>query len=524
MSEKYKISAIKVSQWIDTWDKVKFSHTKDKYRSKPQPYFFLFMMNALQLKKLSNVYIRKRETEKVNDTGIQRSHDSERSEEIKRFLVNGYPLSESKSKLENVDDYGDLLMPGWLPTAIIANILPLGAERNGNKLSKKDQIKVVEEDGNPFLLLPERLDDPNWDPLVHPLEIIDGQHRLWAFDEDDPKFSKYELPVVAYYGLDLSWQAYLFYTINIKPKKINRSLAYDLIPMLRVEEWLERSFDKANVYKETRAQEIVEALWAIPFSPWYNRINMLGERKNVSNITQAAFIRNLIATFLKNGSPGKLGGLFGSRLHDTGMPLDWNRSQQIAFIFFLWVKLLETVQNSNEEWIQSLMDSGTDLFADTSATKSDLKKLQKVFFGKYSLISTDQGVRGILHIFNDFLFLSANESKLRILFEESNGEPPKERIDQQEVEGLMTVLKKNESFSDFVSKICTTIVKFDWRTSSFEGLDEEKRLNQMIYKGSSGYKELRHQLLKLGKSSENSTISNLAYKILTELGYGKSKA
>ncbi|GJQ31281.1 MAG: hypothetical protein HBSAPP04_01200 [Ignavibacteriaceae bacterium] len=509
MPERLKIQVIKVNQWLESWDKVKFSDTKGKYRSKPQEFFFLFTMNALQLKKLSDVYIRKRNVANEDETGIQRGHESERSAEIKRFLVNGYPLSESKSKFEDADGYADLLMPGWLPTAIIANILPLGARRNGNKLLKTDQIEVIEEEGKQFLLLPARLDDPAWDPPVYPMEIIDGQHRLWAFDDNNPDFSKYEVPVVAFLGLDLSWQAYLFFTINIKPKKINRSLAYDLIPMLRVQEWLERSFDKANVYKETRAQEIVESLWGIPSSPWHNRINMLGERKNPSNITQAAFIRNLIATFFKSGTPGKLGGLFGSRLHDTGMPLDWNRIQQIAFIIFLWDKLLETVLNANEPWIQSLMESGTDLFADMPATEPAHLKLQKVFFGKYSLISTDQGVRGILHIFNDLIFCFATEYNLRNVFHNSKSEPIKEKVDTEEIKELVSILKRNERLSDFVSVVCETIVKFDWRTSSFEGLNEIERRNQMIYKGSSGYKELRIQLLKFGRSSENFIISRM---------------
>jgi DGQHR domain-containing protein len=477
-------------------------------------------MSALQLKKLSNVYIRKRDVAHDDETGIQRGHESERSEEIRRFLVNGYPLSESKSKFEDADGYADLLMPGWLPTAIIANILPLGAKRNGSKLLKTDQIEVIEEEGKPFLYLPEKLDDPNWDPLVHPMEIIDGQHRLWAFDEDDPKFSNYELPVVAFCGLDLSWQAYLFYTINIKPKKINRSLAYDLIPMLRVEEWLERSFDKANVYKETRAQEIVESLWGIPGSPWHNRINMLGERKNPSNITQAAFIRNLIATFFKSGTPGKLGGLFGSRLHDTGMPLDWNRSQQIAFIFFLWDELLKTVQISNERWIQSLNGSPLELFDGSSPSDSTINKLNKVFFGKYSLISTDQGVRGILHVFNDFIFYFATEYNIRNIFPNSKGEILKEKIDNEVVKKQVANLKKDARLSDFVSGICETIVKFDWRTSSFEGLSEVERRNQMIYKGGSGYKELRIQLIGLFTTSEEVVLSRLANKILVELGHG----
>jgi hypothetical protein len=47
--------------------------------------------------------------------------------------------------------------------------------------------------------------------------------------------------LVAFHGLDLSWQAYLFWTINIKPKRINPSLAFDLYPLLRSENWLDKA-------------------------------------------------------------------------------------------------------------------------------------------------------------------------------------------------------------------------------------------------------------------------------------------
>src|ERR1700722_3363273 len=151
---------------------------------------------------------------------------------------------------------------------------------------------------NPDCNSPMRSGVPNGSPSrLPPFEVIDGQHRLWAF-EGASKLENFELPVVAFVGLDISWQAYLFYTINIKPKKINTSLAFDLYPLLRTEDSLER-FEGTAIYRETRAQEITEALWSYPKSPWHRRIDMLGEggRKHV---TQAAWVRSLTATFVKS--------------------------------------------------------------------------------------------------------------------------------------------------------------------------------------------------------------------------------
>ena len=52
-----------------------------------------------------------------------------------------------------------------------------------------------------------------------PIEIIDGQHRLFAFDDDEEPDGDFDVPVVLFLDLDISWQAYLFWTINITAKE-----------------------------------------------------------------------------------------------------------------------------------------------------------------------------------------------------------------------------------------------------------------------------------------------------------------
>jgi DGQHR domain-containing protein len=132
-------------------------------------------------------------------------------------------------------------MPGWLPTAIIANIKTPGTVRQGVELLDQNSVKIVDsKDGGVLINLPEGFESEGWAPKGKPIEIIDGQHRLLAFEEELSNDEKYEIPVVAFYDLDITWQAYLFYVINIKPKKINASLAYDLYPVLRIQEWLEK--------------------------------------------------------------------------------------------------------------------------------------------------------------------------------------------------------------------------------------------------------------------------------------------
>ncbi|MCB9133378.1 MAG: hypothetical protein H6647_20855 [Anaerolineales bacterium] len=81
-----------------------------------------------------------------------------------------------------------------------------------------------------------------------PIEIIDGQHRLLAFEGTQHLDGNFELPVVAFFDLDITWQAYLFYMINIKPKRIDPSLAFDLYPVLRIQDWLEKMPETAKIY------------------------------------------------------------------------------------------------------------------------------------------------------------------------------------------------------------------------------------------------------------------------------------
>ena len=211
-----------------------------------------------------------------------------------------------------------LRKPGWLPTAIIVNILPVGAERNGKTIGASDIATIEGSNGATMLKLPSAFTGAGWEPsTIFPIEVIDGQHRLWAFEGFDPG-DDYELPVVAFHALDHSWQAYLFWSVNITPKRINRSLAFDLYPLLRQENWLDK-FSGHSIYRETRCQELVECLWSHPDSPWHQRINMLGETaqqlgSEASMATQAAWIRSLMATFVKQweGSNVAIGGLFGA--------------------------------------------------------------------------------------------------------------------------------------------------------------------------------------------------------------------
>lgn len=488
-STRKTIASIKVHQWLKEWNEVDFDPTY--FRSQPEPHFYLFSLPAVQLKLLSGINRRSVESDlaRSKDLGIQRRHELARSKEIGRFVQFGFPWSDLPVAKQKSGQFDDLRKPGWLPTAIVVNILKATDIRPGNQKVEKNDIIEVNDLGRSQteIILPKGFPSPDWTPIArHPIEVIDGQHRLWAFDEDAP--SDFELPVVAFHGLDISWQAYLFWTINIKPKRINTSLAFDLYPLLRSEDWLER-FEGHSIYRETRAQELTEIMWAQEESPWHHRINMLGDPGSGA-VTQAAWIRSLLATYVRTFESGKtrrgrvrIGGLFGAPVGKDQLVLPWSRAQQAAFLITIWLCLKDVLERTRPKWAQDLREIGEQqqLFEIGDAA----------FGGPHTLLNQDQGVRAVLHVSNDLCFVAYNQLGLDewVVKQEANSTDP------GEITKALKSLQKRE-FLGFLQAMASQLASFDWRTANTPTLSERERTAKLVFRGSGGYKEFRKQLLK----------------------------
>lgn len=477
-----KIPALRVRQWLPEWDCIQWDPTN--HRAEPQKTFFVLSMKARDLKKLSDIYRRGESNapSRSEDLGIQRRHDSTRSSKIKEFVKHGYPFCDLTQFQKNSGEHESLRKPGWLPTGIVINILTENQERQGKKVAEQDLINLNEVGtGSSFaeLTLPLGFNE-TWTPTeTAPIEVIDGQHRLWAFDENEfaPDF---EMPVIAFVGLDISWQAYLFWSINISPVKINRSLAFDMYPLLRAEDWLDK-LEGHKVYKEARAQEIVENLWAHPQSPWFHKIDMLAESGNPF-VRQASWIRTLISTLIKPlDTLNKNGGLFGEIRNQKHEVLPWTRTQQAAFIICFGQTLQSAIEDSNDEWVESVRNAaGNQLFNERAVPG---------LFGKHTLLNTDQGIRALLWVLNDIF---AANLDAWALFDWRPLE-----IENPDTDAALTYeidnFKKTMIFKKFES-LSNTLASFDWRTSSAPGLDELARTEKMALKGSGGYVELKRRL------------------------------
>jgi DGQHR domain-containing protein len=508
-----KIQALKVKQWLNTWDNVTFDAKNN--RPKPQPHFYLFSIAAKDLKRLSGVFSRQATDRRssADELGIQRRHNPERSRTISSFIENGFPWSDLTDRKRDSGEFDNLKKPGWLPTAIVINILSRQDTRRDKQVDPNDLIQVEESEGDGTrIVLPESFDEPdNWSPQqVPPIEIIDGQHRLWAFDDIEPE-GDFELPVVAFHGLGLSWQAYLFYTINISPKKINRSLAYDLYPLLRAEDWLEK-FEGHVVYRESRAQELVDMLYRHPRSPWHSHIDMLGgEGKKM--VSQAAWIRTLLASFIKSseGRGVRIGGLFGAPVGGDETMLPWSRIEQGAFLIFLGEKLKSAIAtDTGLEWAEKLrkeeMDPQVSIF---ETPEEDIRK-DAAFYGKSSLLNQDQGIRALFQIFNDMFFIASQQE---IDLEHWEGVDELEGEDEQ-IGLVVDSFGRNESISSFADMLCASLAQYDWRSSSAEGLTDEQEREKSGFRGSGGYQQLRKSVLKFLSNSQNRQIAKISGNIL----------
>ncbi|PWT73025.1 MAG: hypothetical protein C5B59_14385 [Bacteroidetes bacterium] len=515
-----RVQLLTVSQWLPAWSKVRFD--EKTFQSKPEKRFFLCSIKASHLKALTGVYRRSTKDQQARslDPNVQRGHEEERSEEIREFIQYGFPWCEMGESKRSMPGAEDLRKPGWLPTAILVNILPPGTVRNGIKIPDEDLIQLEEQGDRISLVLPKGFSGTSWQPKkVFPLEVIDGQHRLWAFEGFNPG-EDFELPVVAFFGLDRAWQAYLFWSVNITPKKINRSLAFDLYPLLRQQTWLDR-FSGHSIYRETRCQELVEALWSNAESPWFQRINMLGEKKQEREykgpmVTQAAWIRSLMASFVKQweGSGTRIGGLFGAPPSQNDPLLPWNRPMQAAVLIFAGKSLRTSVEDSQAPWAKHLRRVG-----DVGLLKGD----DPAFYGEYSLLSSDQGIRGFLFVVNDLCFVETERLALREwrwedVFEELSGG----KISATEEEAVNAALKSfaKTKAAKFIEEIAIGLGSYDWRTSSTPNLSENERLGQSVFRGSGGYKEMRRQLL-LHLSERRGPYVDATKVVMKSLGYKK---
>ena len=140
---RHSVPALRFKQWIDDWNKYEFSEAA--HRRRPSEYLYMFSMAAAELRTLSDVYKRKRDGAEAE--GIQRLRDTSRTGRIQRYVRFGYPYGDLKPP-QRTPETLPLRKPGWLPTAIVINILVKGDERRGRKVHPEHLVTINSEDNS----------------------------------------------------------------------------------------------------------------------------------------------------------------------------------------------------------------------------------------------------------------------------------------------------------------------------------------------------------------------------------------
>ncbi|EQD51002.1 hypothetical protein B1A_13248, partial [mine drainage metagenome] len=102
-----------------------------------------------------------------------------------------------------------------------------------------------------------------------------------------------------------------------------------------------------------------------------------------------------------------MGAVFGSELTGfagTNDILSWNRAQQAAFLILVWRAVEEALSHYTGGWadeLRRLYGVGHDG--------------DPAWSGEFTLLATDQGVRGILSVMNDLCYVTAEENQMRHL-------------------------------------------------------------------------------------------------------------
>src|SRR5690606_30023706 len=136
-----------------------------------------------------------------------------------------------------------------------------------------------------------------------------------------------------------------------------------------------------------------------------------------------------------------------------------------------------------------------------AAWATDLRKTQSpqlftgsddpAFAGSYTLLNTDQGIRGFLSVVNDVIYVQAGSLSL-----DKWATPKRAAATDEEEVSLQLQTAAQQPFHKILVDLSRCLASYDWRTSSAPNLNDGERRRQGVYRGSSGYKELRRDLLQ----------------------------
>ena len=207
-----------------------------KYQQKEKQ-IYIFTADPNYIKKLVKI-----SDISKSDKNFQRPFDERRIKEIKRYV-----LGEDKLYKKGKDIYAK----GYIPNSIVLN------------LSKK--YKIIKTNDNFFINFPEIKDIEKY---KHSIEVIDGQHRLLAFDDDcSGKLKKYHMCFVAFVNLSENEKKEVFMVLNERQKTVDKNI------LLRQKKLLNLMLDEEEI-----RYDIISRFGEDNNSPFKDMVIIAGEK------------------------------------------------------------------------------------------------------------------------------------------------------------------------------------------------------------------------------------------------------
>ncbi len=177
-----------------------------------------------------------------NDKNFQRPYDIKRIEEIKTYLL-------GKDKLYKKGK--NIYAKGYIPNSIVINL--------------SNKYKITEENKNIYINFPSAEEAKKFENSI---EIIDGQHRLLAFDDEcKSKLKNYKMCFVAFTGLTGDEKKEVFMVLNERQKTVDKNI------LLRQKKLLNLLLDDEEI-----RYDIIVKLNNDNDSPLKSRIVLAGEK------------------------------------------------------------------------------------------------------------------------------------------------------------------------------------------------------------------------------------------------------
>jgi DGQHR domain-containing protein len=181
----------------------------------------------------------------ADDKNFQRPFDPKRVAEIKTYIL-------GKDKLYKKGK--DVYAKGYMPNAIVVNL--------------PNSYKIEKQGNKTYIHFPDEKDIKKYKETI---EIIDGQHRLLAFDDECKTLldaQQYKMCFVALFDLSDDEKKEIFMVLNERQKTVDKNI------LLRHKKLLKLLLDD----EETR-YDVITRLNSEVDSPFYDKLIIAGEKK-----------------------------------------------------------------------------------------------------------------------------------------------------------------------------------------------------------------------------------------------------